>query len=68
MDALRIVNTGDDAEEESLIREIETIISLCDEEIKEDVFDNIFAAENYQKLIGRKEEIKRRILGDGKQL
>ena len=68
MDALTIVNSGDDAEEESLIKEIETIISLCDDDIKEDVLDNIFAAENYQKLISRKEEIKRRILGDGKQL
>lgn len=68
MDALTIVNSGDDAEEESLIKEIETIISLCDDDIKEDVLDNIFAAENYQKLISRKEKIKRRILGDGKQL
>ena len=68
MDALTIVNSGDDAEEERLIKEIETIISLCDDDIKEDVLDNIFAAENYQKLISRKEEIKRRILGDGKQL
>ena len=67
MDALTIVNTGDDAEEETLIQEIETIISLCDDEIKADVLDNIFAAENYQKLISRKDEIKRRILGDGKQ-
>lgn len=68
VDALTIVNSGDDAEEERLIKEIETIISLCDDDIKEDVLDNIFAAENYQKLISRKEEIKRRILGDGKQL
>ena len=68
MDALTIVNSGDDAEEESLIKEIETIISLCDDDIKEDVLDDIFAAENYQKLISRKEEIKRRILGDGNQL
>lgn len=68
MDALTIVNSDDDAEEESLIKEIETIISLCDDDIKEDVLDNIFAAENYQKLISRKEEIKRRILSDGKQL
>lgn len=63
MDALTIVNTGDDAEEERLIKEIETIISLCDEEVKSDILDNIFMAENYQKLIGRKEEIKRRVLG-----
>ena len=67
MDALTIVNTGADAEDETLIQEIETIISLCDDNIKADVFDNIFLAENYQKLLGRKDEIKRRILGDGKQ-
>ena len=67
MDALTIVNSGDDTEEERLIKEIETIISLCDDDIKANVFDNIFVAENYQKLLTRKEEIKRRILGDGKQ-
>lgn len=67
MDALTIVNSGDDAEEERLIKEIETIISLCDDDIKANVLDNIFVAENYQKLLTRKEEIKRRILGDGKQ-
>lgn len=68
MDALTIVNTGDDAEEEHLIQEIEKIILLCNEEIKTDVLDNIFMAENYQKLIGRKEEIKRRLLGDEKHI
>lgn len=66
MDALTIINTGDDVEEENLIKEIETIISLCDENIKAEVLDNIFVAENYQKLISHKEEIKKRILGDGK--
>ena len=65
MDALTIVNTGDDAEEESLIKEIETIISMCDDDIKESVFDNIFMGENYQRLIGRKDEIRRRVFGDG---
>lgn len=68
MDALTIVNSGDDAEEERLIKEIETIISICDEEIKADVLDNIFVAENYQKLFNHKEEIKRRIFGNGKHL
>ena len=64
MDALTIVNTGDDSEDESLIKEIEAIISLCDEQIKAEVFDKIFSAENYQRLIIRKEEIKRRVLGN----
>jgi NAD(P)H-dependent flavin oxidoreductase YrpB (nitropropane dioxygenase family) len=64
MDALTIINSGDDAEEERLIKEIETIISLCDENMKSNVFDSIFIAENYQKLLSKKEEIKRRVLGD----
>lgn len=64
MDALTIINSGDDTEEEHLIKEIETIICLCDEDIKSSVFDSIFIAENYQKLLSRKEEIRGRILGD----
>lgn len=64
MDALTIINSGDDAEEERLIEEIETIISLCDDEIKMSVFDSIFVAENYQKLLSIKEEIRGRILGN----
>lgn len=64
MDALTIINSGDDAEEERLIKEIETIISMCDDDIKSSVFDSIFIAENYQKLLGRKEEIRERVLGN----
>mgnify|MGYP007007363443 CR=1 FL=1 len=60
-----ISNSGEDTEEERLIKEIETIISLCDDEIKASVFDNIFMAENYRKLLSRKDEIKRRILDNG---
>ena len=51
-------------EEERLIKEIETIISLCDDDAKQSVFENIFIAENYQKLLSKKEDIRRRILGD----
>lgn len=64
MDALKIVNSGEDTEDEHLIEEIETIIALCQDGTKLDVFNNIFIAENYQKLISKKEEIKRRIFGD----
>ncbi len=65
MDALTIINSGDDVEDERIIKEIETIISLCDEDIKANVFDNLFIAENYQKMLSKKEEIKRRVLGNG---
>lgn len=64
MDALTIINSGDDTEEERLINEIGMIIALCDEDTKEIVFDSIFVAENYQKLLSKKEEIRRRIFGD----
>ena len=66
MDSLTITNSGEDTEEERLIKEIETIISLCEDDIKETVFDNIFIAENYQKLLSRKEEIKRRVFENDK--
>lgn len=64
MDALTIINSGDDAEEEHLIQEIKTIVSLCDDDIRLNVFDSIFIAENYQKLLSKKEEIRRRVLDD----
>ena len=46
------------------IEEIEAIIRMCDADIRSSVLDNIFMAENYQRLLKRKEEIMRRILGD----
>ena len=65
MDALTIVNSGDEAEEELLIAEIEDILAPYSGERKVRIFDSIFLAEGYQKLFKRKEEIKRRIFGDG---
>ena len=64
MDALTIANSGEDAEEERLIHEIETIINMCDNDLKASVLNNIFMAENYQRLLKRRDEITRRILGD----
>lgn len=61
MDALTIINSGDDTEEERLIQEIELIVSLSDEEARQDVFDRLFLAENYHKVLSRKEEIRKRI-------
>ena len=65
MDALTIVNSGDDAEEEHLIDEMVEILSLCDEEKKEKTFERLFLVEGYQVLLKRKEEIRRRIWGNG---
>ena len=64
MDALTIVNTGEDAEEEHLIDEIVDIIALCDDSMRAKTFDRIFMVEGYQTLVKRKEEIRRRIFGD----
>lgn len=65
MDALTIVNSGMDSEEEHLIDEIIQILSLCDPENRTTMFDSIFMAEGYQRLYKRKEEIKRRIFENG---
>lgn len=65
MDSLAIVNTGEDAEEEHLIEEIIEIIALCDEQDKAKTFEMIFMVEGYRRLEKRKEEVRRRVLGNG---
>ena len=64
MDALNIVNSAADSEEERLIEEIEKIIAIFDPSMQRTQFENIFMAESYQRLYKRKDEIKRRIFGD----
>ena len=64
MEALNIVNSGDDSEEERLIEEIEKIVAIFDGDMQKVQFENIFMSEGYQKLFKRKEEIRRRIFGD----
>lgn len=64
MDALTIVNSGADAEEEHLIEEIVGIVSMCDDVKKEKTFDRLFMVEGYQLLLKRKEQIRRRIFGN----
>ena len=64
MDALTIVNSGFDSEEEQLISEIEQILALCPPERKDFMFDSIFIAEGYQRLYKNKEIIRRRIFGN----
>ena len=65
MDSLAIVNTGEDAEEEHLIEEIIEIIALCDEQDKAKTFEMIFMVEGYRRLEKRKEEVRRRVFGNG---
>ena len=62
MDALQITNSGEDAEEERLIDEISEILAFVPESQRESMIDNLFFAECYQKLLPRKEHIKRRLL------
>ena len=62
MDALQITNSGDDAEEERLVEEMAEIISFVPSDKREKMLDNLFFAESYQKLLPRKEHIKRRLL------
>lgn len=65
MDALTIVNSGEDSEEEHLIDEIRQILEMCEPTKRENMFESIFVAENYQKLAKRKDEIKRRLFNNG---
>lgn len=64
MDALTIVNSGFDTEEERLIDEIKQIIDLCDPDKKAVVFESIFMAEGYQSLYKKKELIRKRVFGN----
>jgi len=61
MDALTITNSGEDSEEEHLIEEMTTILSMFPPDIREKAFDDMFLTEGYQKLYKRKDEIRRRI-------
>lgn len=61
MDALKIMNGGEEVEEERLIDEIRQILLMCNPEDRERMFDSIFMAEGYQKLFVQKEIIHRRL-------
>ena len=64
IDALTIVNSAKDEEEEHLIEEIIAIIDICDDNRKMQIFEDIFLAEGYQRLYPKKEEIRWRIFGN----
>ena len=64
MDALTIINSGADCEDEQLIQEIEAILALCDPSKRKKMFDDMFVAEAYQRLLKHKEEIRKRVLND----
>ncbi len=64
MDALTIINSGADCEDEQLIQEIEAILALCDPCKRKKMFDDMFVAEAYQRLLKHKEEIRKRVLND----
>ena len=63
-DALNIINSGDDTEEERLIDEIIATISMIDADKQEKMFEVFFMMENYQKIQHRKAEVHRRIFGE----
>lgn len=63
-DALTIINSGVDVEEEHLIDEIIAIVAMFDEDKKIKQFEELFAMESYQKLYSRKEEIRKKVFGN----
>lgn len=64
MDALTIINSGADYEDEQLIQEIEAILAFCDPGKRKTMFEDMFMAEAYQRLLKHKEEIRKRVLSD----
>lgn len=64
MDALTIINSGNDSEEEQLIEEIIQIVAMVDEDKKEKMFNDLFVSEGYQCLFKKKDEIRRRVFKD----
>ena len=58
MDALTIINSGADYEDEQLIQEIEAILAFCDPGKRKKMFEDVFMAEAYQRLLKHKEEIR----------
>ena len=64
MDALTIINSDANYEDEQLIQEIKAILALCDPSKRKKMFDDVFVSEAYQRLLKCKEEIRKRVLHD----
>lgn len=63
-DSLNIVNSGSDSEESRLEDEIVGILSVTDPEKRENMFENVFKMECYEKIAYRKNQLRGRIFGD----
>lgn len=64
MDALTIINSGANCESEQLIQEIEAILEICNPDKRKKMFEDVFMAEAYQRLLNYKDEIRKRVLND----
>lgn len=62
-DTVKIVNSGDDADEQSLIHELVNVISMVDHSEKEKKLNMLLSIEAYQKLWGKREDVVREVLG-----
>lgn len=62
-DSIKIVNSGDNVEEEKLINELINVISMVDFEEKEKKLNMLLSIEAYQKLAGKREKIFQEVLG-----
>jgi len=62
-DSINIVNTGDDIEEDRLIDELVDFISLIPDDQKQAKLEQLLRIESYQKLLYRKLELIKKVLG-----
>ena len=62
-DSIKILNSGDDVEEDRLINELINVISMISPEEKEKKLKMLLSIEAYQKLAGKREEVIKEVLG-----
>ncbi len=63
-DALNILNSGDDIEENKLIEEVLQVISLMPDDRKESTLTDLLHMESYRKIISKKQDMIRRIFNN----
>ena len=65
-DAINIVNSGDDLDEQKLILEVETFMHMLPDDKKEDSLLDLLALESYKKISHRKSELLERVINHDK--
>jgi hypothetical protein len=63
-DAINILNSGDDIEENKLIDEVVQVVSMIPDDNKEITLTNLLHMESYKKILSKKSELIRRVFNN----